>query len=164
MKSFKRYAAPLMAAGIMTGSGAMAAIPVFAQTPPTPSTTREARPHMRQEHFGGLGPLQLEVQAEMLGISSDDLLVRIVQGKNFKEIVKDLGITRDQLHANMETRRQKRLDDLKIRLQALVASGKITQAQADALMEKTSKPPARLLKGHGFHGQRENTRIAPQEI
>lgn len=142
MKSLKRYVTPLVAAGMIAGSSTLMAVPVLAQSPTTFQENAGAQ-RGTLPPFGLFGIRHLDSQAEILGISSDDLLVRTAQGKTFKETIKDLGITDEQMKTRLETLRTQRLTELKTRLQGLVSSGKITQAQMDTLITKITTPPAR---------------------
>jgi uncharacterized protein (DUF433 family) len=92
---------------------------------------------------GTLPTQMLQGQADLLGISVTDLQSRLAQGKTFQQIAQDLGITQAQMQA-------KRLDQMKTHLQSLVTSGKITQAQADSLLQKMQN---RSANGWGMrHG------------
>lgn len=75
--------------------------------------------------------VSLENKAQLLGITVADLQARFATGKNFGQIIQDLGITPEQLRA-------KALVQIKARLQQLVTDGKITQAEADKRFEMMS--------------------------
>lgn len=91
---------------------------------------REVRQEeMRQEgdarpfgtHRGGG---HLEVTAEVLGVSVDDLRVRLQSGETLKEILDSEGITPDDMRSAQE-------EQMRERLAQAVVSGKITQEEAD---------------------------------
>jgi hypothetical protein len=67
-------------------------------------------------------------QANILGISADDIKTGWAQGKNLKDIAKDKGITEDQLKQKMN---DARIAQMKMQIQTLVTKGVITQTQAD---------------------------------
>jgi hypothetical protein len=160
----KKYLAPLVTAGLVAGAGvgALAASPVFAQSDSSASApamwTHAVRtmPHDVM-FFHAMGPDQLEEQAELLGISADDLLARQIKGETFPDIVKSLGISQEDLQAKMKARHEQHIADLKTRVQALVSSGKITQAEADAYIAKLTTPPVikpfdgKLMRGKMQH-------------
>jgi hypothetical protein len=87
----------------------------------------------------------LEDQASMLGIKVDDLKTRLDAGKTIQDIAKDLGISDDALKAKMEAQRAVRLEEMKKKIQQDVQDGKLTQAQADQMLERLTNP----IK-HGF--------------
>ncbi len=74
----------------------------------------------------------LTEEAAILGISAEDLKARLLEGKNFEQIGKDLGITPEE----MKTRR---LDQIKAHIQQLVSDGAITQEQADKRIARLSE-------------------------
>jgi len=90
--------------------------------------------------FGGFGsnltPDQIAIQqqtmfqseAELLGLSLEEVKDAWASGKSFAQLAKDKGITEEQLQQKIK---DARLAQIKIQLQALVNKGVITQAQAD---------------------------------
>ncbi len=106
--------------------------------------------------FGGISALSsdqiaarqvgiFEHEAELLGISVDEVKVGWAQGKTIKEIAADHHITADQLKINMQKVQQ---DQMKKQLQALVDKGVVTQQQADA---RLTAMQSRLAAGKGHH-------------
>lgn len=67
-------------------------------------------------------------QAQILGISVDELKNFWADGKTWKEIIAEKGIDQAQVEARMKTARS---EQMKSQLQSLVSKGIITQAQAD---------------------------------
>lgn len=68
-------------------------------------------------------------QAEILGISQEELKNAWSQGKSLPDIAKEQGISKEELQKKMkESRKAKMRDELKI----LVENGVITQEQADS--------------------------------
>ena len=85
---------------------------------------------------GSLTPDQIAVQhqtmfqneADLLGISVDEIKNGWAQGKTIAEIAQEHGITQDQLQQKIK---DARTSQIKSQLQTLVDKGIITQAQAD---------------------------------
>lgn len=111
-------------------------------------------------HDGGAGVMQrpridkTEIQAmiaEDLGITVDELKTKIDAGLKPGEIAKKLGITPEEIQAKMQAR-------AKAEIAARVASGKITQEQADKILERLAnhpKPGKMMLRKfikHRFNG------------
>jgi len=67
-------------------------------------------------------------EAQILGISVDEVKNAWAQGKTMMQLAQEKGITEAQLQAKIK---DARTAQLKIQLQTLVSSGVITQAQAD---------------------------------
>jgi DNA-directed RNA polymerase specialized sigma subunit len=76
----------------------------------------------------------LAEQAATLGITVEDLKTRLASGKKPHEIAKELGWTDEQFQTKMREAHKKRL-------QALVDSGKLTQEQADKMIQQMDKKP-----------------------
>lgn len=68
-------------------------------------------------------------QASLLGISVDEVKNAWANGQNIWELAKAKGISEDALKTKMEAMRKAKMTE---ELNALVSSGVITQAQADA--------------------------------
>ncbi len=75
-------------------------------------------------------------EAELLGISIDEVKGAWAQGKTLMEIAADHGITEEQLQKRMK---DAQTAELKARLQALVDKNVITQAQADQRLKAIEK-------------------------
>jgi hypothetical protein len=96
-------------------------------------------------------------EANLLGISVDEVKTAWAQGKTLKELATEKGITNDQLKQKMMDMRKA---ELKNQLKTLVEKGVITQAQADqrtSFIEKqiTTTQNGKITKGmmHGLgHG------------
>lgn len=94
-------------------------------------------------HDGGVGAAQrpridkTEIQAmiaEDLGITVDELKAKLDAGQKPKEIAESLGITPEQI-------KEKMLARATAEIQARVASGKLTQEQADKILERLANHP-----------------------
>ncbi len=68
-------------------------------------------------------------EANLLGISVDDVKAGWAQGKTIQQIATEHNITIEQLQQKMK---DQRLTNMKTHLQGLVSAGVITQAQADS--------------------------------
>ena len=94
-------------------------------------------------HFDGLGPrspvdangqplidkaTRQSILAEALGITVDELKTQLDAGKTLREIAQAQGLDEATFKANLQTARNKVLDQL-------VANGKLTQAQANAIKQ-----------------------------
>lgn len=102
---------------------------------------------------------QIAYQAELLGVSADEIKSYWVQGKGVQDIIKDKGISETELQTKMKAAR---LAEQKEFLQALVDKGVITQAQADARLKITEehmdKSDGKMMKMVGQGGKKFGNR------
>ena len=81
----------------------------------------------------------LEIKAEVLGLSVDDLKAAKEEGKTFQEITENQGLSVDELRAQMQEKKQElraeKMEGMEAHIAQLVADGKITQEQADEKLE-----------------------------
>ena len=103
-----------------------------------------------QGWFGGFGnnltpdeiaskqTTMFQSEANVLGLSLDEVKNSWAQGKTILQLAQDHGITQDQLKEKM---RAARLAELKTQLQVLVTKGVITQAQADSRISFVQSHP-----------------------
>lgn len=70
----------------------------------------------------------LQLQAEVLGISADELKSKFESGESMKSIIENAGYT---LQTFVDAVQTKRLEKLKTNLDTMVSESKITQEQAD---------------------------------
>jgi DNA-binding phage protein len=113
--------------------------------------------------FGGLSntdPDQLATrqqnmfsyEAQILGISVDELKDAWAEGKSLSQIAKDKGITQEQIQQRIK---QAMEDQMKAYLKTLVDKGVISQSQADKRLQFMQNQPSGNKgygKGLGFHG------------
>ncbi|MFH0852661.1 MAG: hypothetical protein V1845_03600 [bacterium] len=112
--------------------------------------------------FGNLTPDQIatqqqtmfQKQADLLGISVDDIKNAWAEGKSLKTLAEEKGISQEQLQAKVK---EARLQQIKSDLQTLVEKGVITQAQADKRLQFMQNQSAngkqgKGMRGFGFHG------------
>lgn len=76
----------------------------------------------------------LDGVAGVLGVPADQLKQELQSGKNMQQIVEEHGLTMDQF-------RQKMLEVKKQELAKAVADGKLTQEQADRIIQKMEQRP-----------------------
>ncbi len=88
-------------------------------------------------------------QADLLGVSVDEVKDAWAQGKTMRDLAQGKGITDAQLQEKMRTQRE---TQMKAHLQALVDQGVITQAQADQRQAWMSQQATNSTKGFGMRG------------
>lgn len=140
---------PVLTLGIMTsGVG-------IASAYSNPSSQHEIRDsEFKQKHPKGFGEGALKgehpeedlsarftQQATLLGVSIDEVKNAWAGGKDFKTLAQEKGISEQVLRSKMDAARE---TEMKIRLAANVASGKITQAQADAIIAQKATHEASM--------------------
>ncbi len=72
------------------------------------------------------------VEASILGVTVDDVKNAWAEGKDMRDIAKEKGISEVDLKKKMDTARE---SEMSTKMQALVSTGVITQAQADKRMD-----------------------------
>ncbi|MBL8030333.1 MAG: DUF2680 domain-containing protein [Candidatus Doudnabacteria bacterium] len=88
-------------------------------------------------------------QANLLGISVDEIKNAWAQGKTLQQLATEKGISTDQLKEKMKARAQEKMKSM---LQTLVQKGVITQAQADQrLQHMQTQMQNAETKGFGGH-------------
>lgn len=90
----------------------------------------------RMEGRIGHGP-ELEVLANILGTSIEDLQTRIEAGETLKDIIVASGLTQDELHEKIQEAHIQKLNEM-------VAGGIITQEEADARINHIAEREARM--------------------
>ncbi|HRH23052.1 MAG TPA: hypothetical protein PK295_00255 [Candidatus Magasanikbacteria bacterium] len=100
-------------------------------------------------------------QAELTGLSVDEIKEAWAQGKNLDELLTEKGIDPETIRAKMKTAHEEKMKE---QIQSLVTKGVITQAQADKRIEfmKNHKPDPRGNKMHRFSNRAETTRGAAE--
>lgn len=97
---------------------------------------------------------RFEQQAQVLGISVDEVKAYWAQGMTPRDIIDELGLDETAIQNQM---REVRQTNMKEHLQALVDQGVITQAQAEARLEFMSNHEPKG-KGNGMFGQMQGQR------
>ncbi len=93
-----------------------------------------------------------EKLAAFLGLSTSDLKTALQSGKKIEDVATTQGKTADQLKAFFTTQQEAHLAEMKTKLAADVASGKITQVQMDEMVTKMTdmkNNPGGPMGGHG---------------
>ncbi len=109
--------------------------------------------------FGGFGQAtpeemaqgqeaMLQKQSELLGISVGEIKDAWAEGKNFREIAEEQGISQGQLQEKMKETRQ---EQLQAQLQAMVDNGVISQEQANRRLQFMEERMANGEMAKGFH-------------
>jgi polyhydroxyalkanoate synthesis regulator phasin len=84
--------------------------------------------------FGERGPMQgvqlMDAAAEALGMSADDLMAELKDGKSLADVAEAKGISVEKLTSDL-------LGQVKAQLDGLVSDGKLTQEQADNIYVQT---------------------------
>jgi uncharacterized protein YidB (DUF937 family) len=84
--------------------------------------------------FGERGPMGgvriMDAAATVLGLSTDDLMTQLRDGKSLADIAAAQGMSTDELTSNL-------LGQVKAQLDSLVSEGKLTQDQADNMYAQT---------------------------
>ncbi|MFH0890805.1 MAG: hypothetical protein V1856_02110 [Candidatus Liptonbacteria bacterium] len=83
---------------------------------------------MDPEQFASMQQSKFQAEAELLGMSADEVKNAWSQGKTLLDIAKEKGVTEEQLQVKMK---EVRLKQIREGLQSLVSKGIITQTQAD---------------------------------
>lgn len=108
--------------------------------------------------FGTQWEQKITSEANILGITPDEMKTNWAAGKGVREIAKEKGISDADLQKKFQAAREAQHKEM---LQTLVSQGKITQAQADARMkfmqDNAGKAPAHMngkmgMKGRGGMG------------
>ena len=102
---------------------------------------------------GGLSLTGLQVAAEKLGMTTDELIAAIQSGKTLEEIAQEKGVDYADIQSAIQQERQTELRD---RIDQAVTDGTMTQEKADWLLEGLDKgfigdgPSGDFLGGRGF--------------
>ena len=96
----------------------------------------------------GIGALKvgLDVAAEKLGMSREDLVTELRSGKSLADVAGEKGVSVEDLTAALKAEAVERLD-------AAVADGRLTQAEADEKKAVLDEHLARAVQREGGHGR-----------
>ena len=84
----------------------------------------------------------MESAATALGISADDLMTQLRDGKSLADVAEAQGISVDKLKTDL-------LSQVKTELDTLVSDGKITQSQADEMYSRTESNIDNIVNAMG---------------
>jgi len=110
--------------------------------------------------WGGLGNItpdeianrqqtMFQDQAQVLGISAEEVKDAWAEGKTIKQIMEEKGISQEQVQARMK---ELRTQQMKSYLQTLVDKEVISQTQADKRLQVMQSRLDNGKMGRGFHG------------
>jgi len=101
-------------------------------------------PRGRRFRLGGVN--LMESAATVLGISADDLMTQLKDGKSLADVAQAQGVSVDKLKTDL-------LAQVKTALNTLVSDGKITQSQADDVYSRTESNIDTIINATGpFRG------------
>lgn len=93
-------------------------------------------PNLTPDEIATQQTQMFQKQADLLGISVDEVKAAWAEGKDFRTLAKEKGITDATLKAKMQA---SMIDQKKAELAVLVSKGVITQAQSDARLAVITK-------------------------
>jgi len=114
---------------------------------------------MRNSQFGPMRDYMQTAMANVLGITTQELKTRFDAGEKMLDIIQKQGLTVDEFHTKMVEAGTKAINQA-------VADGKLTQEQADRIIENMKNRPSTGLGGGGrgrggMHGGGNGTPAAP---
>jgi hypothetical protein len=119
---------------VLAGIGAKSA---YAQSGTTDSTTTTPRRgHGPGGRGGGLSLTGLQVAAEKLGMTTDELITALQSGKTLEQIAQEKGVDFATIQTAIQEKQQA---EFRTRIQQAVTDGTMTQAKADWLLEGLDK-------------------------
>jgi len=92
----------------------------------------------------GLGLVELQVAAEALDMTTDELITALQSGKTLEEIADEAGVELQDVQDAIQAAHE---EELRTRIEQAVADGTMTQEKADWLLEGLEKG---FLDGPGF--------------
>jgi hypothetical protein len=138
----------LLVALVVTVLAGVGVSSVFAQSPSQTLT------HGRGPGGGGLSPTGLQVAAQKLGMTTDELITALQGGKTLEQVAQEKGVNYADVQAAIQQESQ---TEFRNRIQQGVTDGTISQEKADWLLEGLDKgfigngPGGDFLGGmHGF--------------
>jgi DNA-binding phage protein len=105
------------------------------------------------DEIAGRQQTMFQKEADLLGVSVDDVKAAWAAGKSLAELASEKGITKEQLQQKLK---DARLAEFKTQLQTLVDKGVITQAQADQRLQYIQNQQEKMNGkiGGGRHGMK----------
>src|SRR6185436_6411977 len=101
----------------------------------------------------GLGQVELEAAAKVLGMTTDELSTALQSGKTLDQLAQDANVDVQDVKDAIQAAH---VAEMRSRIQQAVTDGKITQENADWLLEGLDKGfigvPGAFGFGHGFGG------------
>jgi Spy/CpxP family protein refolding chaperone len=125
---------------------------VYAQDPTPPAGSLLDGGHGPGHGFWS-GTTELEAAAKVLGMTTDELKSALQSGKTLEELATSAGVDIEDVRAAIQ---EAHVTEMRERIQQAVTDGKITQENADWLLEGLDKGfigvPGAFGFGHGFGG------------
>lgn len=103
--------------------------------------------------------LRFEHEAELLGISIDEVKSAWAEGKRLNELAEEHDISEEDLKAKMQTLHKQKAEE---HLQELVDAGVITSAQAEARLSVMEERSDQFEGHHGHRGGRGHHGPGPE--
>jgi len=97
----------------------------------------------------GLGQVELEAAAKVLGMTTDELSTALQGGKTLEQLAQDANV---DVQAVKDAIQAAHVTEMRSRIQQAVTDGKITQENADWLLEGLDKGFIGVPDGFGFGG------------
>jgi hypothetical protein len=97
----------------------------------------------------GLGQVELEAAAKVLGMTTDELSTALQGGKTLEQLAQDANV---DVQAVKDAIQAAHVTEMRSRIQQAVTDGKITQENADWLLEGLDKGFIGVPGGFGFGG------------
>jgi hypothetical protein len=143
----------LLVALVVTVLAGVGVSSVFAQSP------SQVLDHGRGPG-GGLSLTGLQIAAQKLGMTTDELITALQGGKTLEQIAQEKGVD----YATIQTAIQQQSQaDMRARIQQAVTDGTISQAKADWLLEGLDKGYIGGPDGDGFLGGPHGFGIGPNK-
>ena len=136
----------LLVALVVTVLAGLGVSSVYAQSSSQPMA------HGRGPGGGGLGLTGLQVAAEKLGMTTDELITALRSGQTLEQIAQEKGVDYADIQAAIQEQSQ---TEFRNRIQEAVTAGTISQEKADWLLEGLDKGfIGNGAGGDGFFGGR----------
>ena len=100
--------------------------------------------NLTPDEIAGRAQARFQQEAQIFGVSLDDLKAGWAEGKSPAQVALDKGQTKEQIQTRLQAARSAQL---KTQMQALVDKGVITQAQADKRLQTTQNSAQKSLGG-----------------
>jgi len=133
----------LLVVGVIGATGA------FAQG--SPSAMLNGRGPGGDGHGRGLGQVELDAAAKVLGMTTDELSTALQGGKTLEQVATDQGVEIQKVQDAIQAVHATEMRD---RIAQAVTDGTITQPNADWLLEGLDKGYIGVPGGFGFGGPR----------
>jgi len=128
-------------------AGVVGATTAFAQASPT--SMLHGRGPGDGQGGRGLGQAELEAAAKVLGMTADELATALKDGKTLQDLATTAGVDIEDVQSAIQAAHVAEMRD---RIEQAVTDGKLTQANADWLLEGLDKGYIGVPGAFGFGG------------